>query len=77
MEWNPLWSHESNLFADCCLAVAGATPNLENPRFAADVRMNLLSSTVDKYQFINLLVIAELLQYRLNPQQDLQDQALY
>jgi hypothetical protein len=34
---------------------------LENPKFVADVRMNWLSSTVDKYQFINLLIIVWLL----------------
>jgi hypothetical protein len=47
VEWYPFWSHESNLFEDCFLAVAGDIPNLENPKFPADVRMNWLSSTVE------------------------------
>ena len=56
---------------------AGVIPILEKPKLCAVSRMNWFNSVADKYQFINPLIIAGLLQYRLNPQPDLQDQALY
>ena len=70
-------SQEVSCFLESGSGFAGAIPILEKPKFCAVSRMNWFNSVADKNQFINPLIIAGLLQYRQNPQPDLQDQALY